>query len=134
MSIWNFALKDRFEQAAATMGYEIEHTWGRLIMEIPPQGNRRFTCYLWTPLNKIEDLTHGGTRTPERALDFLKDNQDDFHIELDCSPTSYAHLFWDKIQDASVSDIIESVMTIQDLEKCEQLDFIHILTHGGSDD
>jgi hypothetical protein len=130
MSKWNFALKDRFELAAARMGYEIEHTWGYINMKIPSKDGVRFNCYLWTPLNKMADLSHGGSRTPERALAFLKDNQEDFHIELDCSPESYAHLFWAQLRDASIDDIIESVMTIQDQDECQQLDLLYKLTYG----
>lgn len=134
MSIWNFALKDRFEAAAAKMGYEIEYTWEYIAMKLPKQGNIRFNCYLWTPLNKMGDLSRGGSRTPERALAFLKDNQEDFHMELDCFPESYAHLFWHMLRDPSVDEIIEAVLTIQDQEQCKELDFIYKLTHGENDD
>lgn len=134
MSVWNFALKDRFEAAAAKMGYEIEHTWGIIKMKLPQQNNVRFNCYLWTPLNKMEDLSRGGTRTPERALAIIRDNQSDFHIELDCFPESYAHLFWHKLRDPSIDDIIEAVLTIQDQEQCKQLDFIHKLTYNELED
>lgn len=130
MSKWNFALKDRFELAAARMGYEIEHTWGYIDMKIPSKDGVRFNCYLWTPLNKMADLSHDGSRTPERALAFLKDNQEDFHIELDSSPNSYAHLFWARLRDASIDDIIECVLAIQDQQGCQQLDLIYKLTHG----
>ena len=130
MSKWNFALKDRFELAAARMGYEIEHTWGYINMKIPGKDGVRFNCYLWTPLNKIADLSRDNSRTPEQALAFLKDNQDDFHIELDSYPVSYSHLFWHQLRDGSVDDIVQSVMTIQDQDECQKLDLLHTLTYG----
>lgn len=128
MSIWNFALKDRFEMAAHKLGYELEHTWGYIKMKIPCKDGRRFNCYLWTPLNKMEDLTHDGTRSPERALQYLRDNQDDFHIELESFPECYGHLFYDQLRDASVDAIVDAVKTILDHEECRQLDFIYELT------
>ena len=60
----------------------------------------------------------------------LNHNQEDFHIELDCSPNSYAHLFWSNLRDASIDDIIECVLAIQDQQGCQQLDLIYKLTHG----
>jgi len=130
MSVWNWALKDRFELAAARMGYEIEHTWGYITMKIPSKDGVRFNCYLWTPLNKMADITRDGHRTPERALAFLKDNQDDFHIELESFPECYGHLFWHRLRDGSVDDIVECVMTIQDQDECQKLDLLYTLTYG----
>ena len=129
MTIWNWQLRDRYLEAARQLDYEVECNWSYYTMKIPGDV---VWCYLWHPANKMRSLERDGNRTPEIALNHMRDNQSDFHIELDRHPqhgSGITHLFAELWHDPSVATIVDCIRRAQDPVEVAQLEFIDTL-HG----
>lgn len=123
---WNWALRDRFLEAGRLLNYKVECNWRYYKMSVPNGG---VWCYLWHPLNKMDNLREEEL-TAERALDYIRNNQDDFHIELDRDPRyghSISYLFPEVFDDPSVAVICECILKAQDEEEIRARQFMYEL-------
>jgi hypothetical protein len=127
MSNWNWDLRDRFLQAARVLDVETECNWSYYKMMIPDE---KIWCYLWHPANKMKDLSRNSTRDPQIALNHIRDNQDDFHIELDRDPRvghGIGHLFPELWDNPTVDQIVNCVRRAQDAREVAELEFLDAL-------
>ena len=109
MANWNWALRDRYLQAARILGYAVECNWNYYKMQIPGD----VYCYLWHPLNKMRYLDLEGS--PDQALRHIKDNQDDFHIEIDRrGAPGISYLFMELYEDPTIEQIVDCVREAHD--------------------
>jgi hypothetical protein len=133
--MYNFKLYQNWCDAALKLNLDIRSKDGGCLWMVDPKTDKaigksgtaeqQFFWMLWTPLNKLgcvfNDLEGKGGWN--RALDTLKHNHDDFHIEASkyhCDDDSHYNWFPEinhKPQDQiSVDDIVACVRRIQDVE------------------
>jgi len=120
---WNWGLRDRFLEAGRLLNYEITCNWSYYEMKTPDD---KIWCYLWHPLNKMGNLRDEESR-PELALNHIKDNQDDFHIELDRDPrygTSITYLFPELWDNPDTATIVQTILNAQNTELIAHLEFL----------
>lgn len=128
--MYNFALYNAWCDAALKLGLELKSKDGGVIYMEDPEtqqtigkegfGEHQFFWMLWTPLNKLA-LSFDDRKDWRSALDTLKDNHSDFHIEASkmyCDDESHYAWFPEinhKPQsDITVDDIIKCVKRIRD--------------------
>jgi len=127
--MYNFALYNAWCDAAMKLGLELNSKDGGCIYMVDPQtdttigregsGEHHFFWMLWTPLNKL-GLVFNDLPDWQMALNTLKDNHDDFHIEAakyHCDDESHYAWFpeinYKPSADISVADIIKCVERIR---------------------
>jgi hypothetical protein len=79
MSKWNYQLFENFKDAAAKLHLTVTPGWSYYKLNVP----KGFNAYCWTPLNKMNQLLNYYPHNPDRMLDHIRNNQDDFHLEFD---------------------------------------------------
>jgi hypothetical protein len=78
----------------------------------------------------MRHLYEGNNADPELALKFIKDNQDDFHIELDREPrlgSGISHLFPELWNNPSTAIIVDCIKRALDPKEVAELEFLDSL-------
>jgi hypothetical protein len=128
--MYNFQLYNNWCDAAMRLGLEIKSKSGGCIYMQDPvtetiigkegTGEQQFFFMLWTPLNKLGSVFNDLPDWKD-ALDTLKDNHSDFHIEaakMYCDDNSH-YLWFPEFYnqtDISVDDIMKCVKRIRDFD------------------
>jgi len=130
--MYNFKLYKDWCDAALELDLELKsRSGGCIYMQDPAtntiigrEGNteQRFFWMLWTPLNKLHTV-YNDLPDWQFALETLKDNHGDFHIEAaKCHSAAESHYAWfpeinHKLsKDITKSDIIACVKRIRDFD------------------
>jgi hypothetical protein len=115
MSKWNFKLFEDFKQAAKELDIEVIPGHSYYSLKLPKKDRY---AYCWTPLNKMSDLGH---YEPNQALDHIKYNQDDFHLEFDTYEYSvtmvFAEMFHTNSDKNTIKAAIELLLDDQALQR-----------------
>ena len=123
MAIYNFELYRNWCDAAVRLGLDLKSQDGGCIYMVDPASDtvigregddkHHFFWILWTPLNKLR-LSFDDRKDWRAALDTLKDNHSDFHIE---AAKSYCD---DESHYAWFPEIngVNSTPTVDDICKC----------------
>jgi phytoene dehydrogenase-like protein len=117
----NFELFENFKEAASKCDLEVKPGSGYHSIKLP---NGRY-IFCWTPLNKMFHLyNYYENKEWDRALNHLRDNFDDFHLEVGGDDIEDMNLvgecFWDVNSDLSVDQIVNIIETLADDEKLNQ--------------
>jgi hypothetical protein len=119
----NFQLFNNFKEAAQKCNLEVKSGPGHYTIRLE---NGRY-IYCWTPLNKMFALyNYYEKKEWDRALDYLKDNFDDFHLEFggdtieDMNVVCEAFITEGYDKNITVNKIIECIEILQDDEKLNQ--------------
>lgn len=129
--MWNWQLRDNFVKAAQLMGYEVTVGRNHYTIEFPKGCN--IYCYLWHPLNKMDDIVNYDAAV---ALMHIKNNQSDFHIEIERRPkygNSISYLFPELYDTPDVATIVQCIYDAQNDEVVSKLQFLHELTYGSEE-
>ena len=130
--MYNFQLYKNWCDAALKLGLELRSKDGGCIyMEDPTTGatigkegthDQHFFFMLWTPLNKLQSV-FDDLPNWQMALDTLRDNHSDFHIEAakyECRDKSHYDWFpeinYKASKDITVDDIVKCVERIRDFD------------------
>ena len=130
--MYNFQLYNNWCDAAMRLGLELRSQGGGAVYMHDPvknvtigkegTGEQQFFFMLWTPLNKL-GLVFNDLPDWQMALDTLKDNHDDFHIEAakyHCDDESHYAWFPEinlkRNSDITVDDIVACVKRIRDFD------------------
>lgn len=133
MALYNFNLYYAWRDAALELGLELKSKDGGCIYMVDPltdtpigkegSADQHFFFMLWTPLNKLR-LVFDERKDWQMALDTLKDNIDDFHIEASkyhCDDDSHYAWFPEinekPSQDITKDDIIKCVNRIRNTQR-----------------
>jgi hypothetical protein len=116
----NFQLFDNFCEAAKKCNLDVIPGKGHHTIKLP---NGRY-IFCWTPLNKMFQLyNYYEKKEWDRALNHLKDNFADFHLEIGGDSVEDMNIvnecFWDitYVDDITVGQIIDIIEILSDDEK-----------------
>ena len=117
----NWQLFENFKQAASQCGLEVKP--GKSYYSITLPNGRYIWC--WTPLNKMWSLAKYYDREQwDMALNHLKDNFSDFHLEIDSRghQDGVAECFYKECwnPDLSIQDIVKILEILQDDDRLER--------------
>jgi hypothetical protein len=119
----NFQLFDNFKEAALRCDLEVIPGKGYHTIRLP---NGRY-IFCWTPLNKIWELFNYYEKQQwDRALNNLRDNFSDFHLEVGGDSIEDMNLvnevFWRVTfqNDITANEIVEIINIMNDDEKFEK--------------
>lgn len=103
----NFQLFNNFKQAAQECGFEVIPGKNYYAVNLP---NKRY-IWCWTPLNKMWDLmNYYDNKDWDRALNHLKNNFSDFHLEID----SIGHC--EDIMECFIKEISNPNITVKEIK------------------
>ena len=118
----NFKLFDAFKEAAHKYDLEVKPGSGHHTIKLD---NGRY-IYCWTPINKMFSLyNYYENKEWDRALEHMRDNFDDFHLEFGGESIEDMNLICEAFCDINDSkltsqDIIDILNIMKDDSKVEQ--------------
>jgi phytoene dehydrogenase-like protein len=118
----NFKLFKNFKEAARKCDLEVKPGSGYYTIKLP---NGRY-IYCWTPLNKMFSLyNYYEDKEWDRALKYMEDNFDDFHLEFGGDSIKEMNLVCEAFCDVndknlSVQEIVDFIETLKDDDKLEK--------------
>lgn len=117
----NFELFENFKEAARKCDLVVKPGPGYHSVKL---SNGRY-IFCWTPINKMFSLyNYYQNKEWDRALDHLRDNFADFHLEVGGDDIDdmilVGECFWDIKSDLSVDQIVNIIETLADDEKLNQ--------------
>lgn len=122
MSKWNYQLFENYLAAADQLKLPVKDGYNYFLIDFPWSENYTNTdlfAYCWTPLNKMLFLSE---LTPREALDHIRDNQSDFHLEFwsqhnDESSYVFSHMLR---HTPSIEQIVLALEILMDPKRLDQ--------------